>query len=157
MGPTPSVIITDNAMKQLNFLFFFCLFGSLLAQTESPVGRWKTIDDDTGEAKSIIEIYQEGNAYYGKIAEILTGNDTAVCTECDGNRKGKPILGMVIIEDLSVDNDEPGEWDGGRILDPQSGSDYRLSVWFEDGNGDELYVRGKHWTGLYRTQTWIRE
>ena len=147
----------DDTMKPLLFILFFSLFGTLFAQTDTPVGRWKTVDDDSGEAKSIIEIYREGNTYKGKIAEILTGNDDAVCTECDGEREGKPILGMVIIEDLSVDSDEPGEWDGGRILDPQSGSDYRLSVWFEDGNGEELYVRGKHWTGLFRTQKWIRE
>ena len=149
--------IRDDTMKPLLFILFFSLFGTLFAQTDSPVGRWKTIDDDSGEAKSIIEIYRNGDTYQGKIAEILTGNDDAVCTECDGEREGKPILGMVIIEDLSVDNDEPGEWEGGRILDPQSGSDYRLSVWFENGNGEELYVRGKHWTGLYRTQKWIRE
>ena len=147
----------DDTMKPLLLILFFSLFGTLFAQTDTPVGRWKTIDDDSGEAKSIIEIYRDGKTYKGKIAEILTGNDDAVCTECDGEREGKPILGMVIIEDLSVDNDEPGEWEGGRILDPQSGSDYRLSVWFEDGNGEELYVRGKHWTGLYRTQKWIRE
>ena len=147
----------DDTMKPLLFILCFSLFGTLFAQTDSPVGRWKTIDDDSGEAKSIIEIYRDGKTYKGKIAEILTGNDDAVCTECDGDREGKPILGMVIIEDLSVDNDEPGEWEGGKILDPQSGSDYRLSVWFEDGNGEELYVRGKHWTGLFRTQKWIRE
>ncbi|WP_104421168.1 DUF2147 domain-containing protein [Neolewinella xylanilytica] len=144
-------------MKPLLFILCFSLFGTISAQTDSPVGRWKTIDDESGEARSIIEIYREGNVYFGKISEILTGNDDAICTECEGEREGKPILGMVIIEDLSVDNDEPGEWDGGKILDPQSGSDYRLSVWYEDGNGEELYVRGKHWTGLYRTQKWIRE
>ncbi len=147
----------NNIMKPFFLLFFISLFGTVCAQTDSPVGRWKTIDDDTGEAKSVIEIYREGSTYQGKIAEILTGNDTAVCTECDGDREGKPILGMVIIEGLSVENDEPGEWEGGQIFDPQSGSEYRLSVWYEDGNADEIYVRGKHWTGLYRTQKWIRE
>ncbi|MGB3800250.1 MAG: DUF2147 domain-containing protein [Lewinella sp.] len=144
-------------MKTILLILISSFLGTLFAQTDSPVGRWKTLDDDTGEAKSIIEIYQQGEAYHGKIAEILTGNDDAVCSECDGDRKGQPILGMVIIEELSVDNDEPGEWEGGKIFDPQSGSDYRLSVWYEDGNADELYVRGKHWTGLYRTQKWIRE
>lgn len=149
--------IPDDTMMTRLLILFISLTGTLFAQTDSPVGRWKTLDEDTGEAKSVIEIYREGNTYRGKIAEILTGNDDAVCTECDGKRKGKPILGMVIIEDLAVDNSVPGEWEGGKILDPQSGNDYRLSIWYEDGNADELYVRGKHWTGLYRTQKWIRE
>lgn len=126
------------------------------AQTDSPVGRWKTIDEDTGEAKSIVEIYQEGDAYAGKIAEILTDKRDALCTECEGKDKNKPILGLVIIEDLEAD-DDPSVWDGGTILDPQKGSSYKLSVWYEDDNPDILYVRGKHWTGFYRTQQWVRE
>ena len=76
----------DTTMTRL-LILFISLTGTLFAQTDSPVGRWQTLDEDTGEAKSIIEIYREGNTYRGKIAEILTGNDGAVCTECDGNRQ----------------------------------------------------------------------
>jgi uncharacterized protein (DUF2147 family) len=60
---------------------------------------------------------------------------------------------MVILEDLAPYRDY---WKNGEILDPASGSTYGCSIWFEDGNADELQVRGKHWTGLYRTQTWYR-
>ena len=142
-------------MKHLLLFLLVVVSTSMFAQTD-PTGRWKTIDDDTGEAKSIIEIYPEGKAYAGKIAEILTGNTTARCTECDGKLKDAPILGLKIIEDLRPD-DEPMVWDGGTILDPQKGSTYKLSAWYEDGNTDVLYIRGKHWTGLYRTQRWLRE
>ena len=142
-------------MKQ--FLLLLALSYSLvtLGQTD-PTGRWKTIDEDTGEAKSIIEIYARGNNYEGKVAEILTGNSTALCTECDGKQKDAPILGLQIIEGLRAD-DEPMVWEGGTILDPQKGATYKLSAWYEDGNTDVLYIRGKHWTGLYRTQRWLRE
>ncbi|WP_420457721.1 DUF2147 domain-containing protein [Neolewinella sp.] len=125
------------------------------AQIDTPAGRWKTIDEDSGEAKSIIEIYASGKQFDGKIAEILTGNTDAVCTECGGKQNNAPILGMQIIDGLEPD--AAMSWDGGTILDPQKGATYKLSVWFEADEPDVLYVRGKHWTGLYRTQRWVRE
>ena len=142
-------------MRNVLLFFLFVVSTSVYAQTE-PTGRWKTIDEDSGEAKSIIEIYATGESYSGKVAKILTGNTTALCTECDGKLKDAPILGLQIIEGLRAD-DEPMTWEGGTILDPQKGSTYKLSAWYEDGDTDVLYIRGKHWTGLYRTQRWIRE
>lgn len=151
------VILSTSLMRHFPFILVFILSAALSAQTDSPTGRWKTIDDETGETKSIIQIYAQGDEYHGKIAEILTGNTTAICEECDGSKKNKPILGMVIIEGLNADPENPGEWEGGTILDPQKGATYRLSVWFENNDPNALYIRGKHWTGLYRTQKWIRE
>ena len=60
---------------------------------------------------------------------------------------------MVIIEDIKAVG---GYWKKGKILDPESGNTYGCSIWFEDGASDVLKVRGKHWTGFYRTQTWHR-
>ena len=149
---------TNEAMKILLLLVSSCLSFAAFGQLDSPAGRWKTIDEDTGQAKSVVEIYSEGGQYYGKIAEILTDNKTAVCTECDGSKRNRPILGMVIIEGLeAVDDADESTWEGGTILDPQKGSTYKLTVWYADDKPDELYVRGKHWTGLYRTQKWFRE
>ena len=142
-------------MKNFILVTLLLLSSFLYAQTDSPVGRWKSIDEDSGEAKSVIEIYARGDKFDGKIAEILTGNTDALCTECDGKQKDAPILGMQIIDGLEPD--EAMAWDGGTILDPQKGATYKLSVWFEADEPDVLYVRGKHWTGLYRTQRWIRE
>lgn len=121
--------------------------------TSTPAGMWQTIDDKTGEVRSVIQIYEQDGKFFGKIAEILTGNDDALCTECSGQLKNKPMLGLVLIKDLEKDGDQ---WNGGTILDPEKGSEYRLVVWYED-NPDELFIRGKHWTGLYRTQTWKRK
>ncbi|NJB86167.1 uncharacterized protein (DUF2147 family) [Lewinella marina] len=144
-------------MKYLLIILSFLAISELSAQIGSPEGRWTTTDEETGKAKSVVEIYAKGGAYYGKVVEILTGNTTAVCSDCEGHKKNQPILGMVIVEDLKADGDAAGEWTGGTILDPQKGATYRLSVWYEDKHPDVLYVRGKHWTGLYRTQEWIRE
>lgn len=119
----------------------------------SPMGTWKTVDDKTGEAKSHIEIYQDGGKYYGKITKLLRRSSDTVCEKCPGKRKDQKLVGMVIIQDLEQKDDY---WKDGKILDPESGKEYGCSIWFEDGNTEELQVRGKHWTGLYRTQTWYR-
>lgn len=60
---------------------------------------------------------------------------------------------MVIVNDLEPYKDY---WKNGTIMDPETGNEYGCSVWFEEGKPDELKVRGKHWTGVYRTQTWYR-
>lgn len=125
---------------------------SLTAQT-GPEGVWKTIDDNTGEARSHIEVYQQNGKYYGKIVRLLRKGPDTVCEKCPGKLKNKPLVGMVVISDLQPKDDY---WKGGSILDPESGKEYSCSIWFEDGTKNELKVRGKHWTGLYRTQTWYR-
>ncbi len=128
------------------------LIGTAQAQT-SPTGIWKTIDDKTGDAKSHVEIYENGGKYHGKIVKLLQRPADTVCEKCTGSKKNKALVGMVILENLET---VKGFWRNGTILDPESGSEYGCSVWFESGKPDELKVRGKHWTGLYRTQTWYR-
>jgi uncharacterized protein (DUF2147 family) len=124
-----------------------------IAQASAPVGIWKTIDDGTGEAKSHVEIYEQDGKYHGKVVKLLSSPSDRTCDECTGEKKGKPILGMVILEDLQTYKDY---WKKGTIMDPENGKEYKCSVWFEENNDKELKVRGHHWTGLYRTQTWYR-
>lgn len=144
-------------MYRLMFRFFLILFPLFLTvsnlSAQSPEGIWQTIDDKTGAAKSWVEIYKVQQNYYGKVVKLLDAASTTVCTACTGDHKGKPINGMVILTNLKPYKDY---WTGGEILDPKSGNTYGCSVWFEDNNYKELKVRGKHWTGLYRDQTWIK-
>lgn len=152
----PDFEIIKWAELNLRYFFPFLIavlsFGLGAQSTASPEGRWYTFDDETGERKSVVEIYRADGKFHGKVAEILTDKKDAVCSKCDGERKNQPVLGMVIIEDLEPEDDY---WSGGSILDPNKGSTYKLSAWYE-GDADVLYIRGKHWTGLYRTQTWKR-
>ena len=122
------------------------------AQT-SPLGVWKTIDDNTGEAKSHVQIYEQDGKLYGKVVKILTDNPDRLCDKCPGKKKGQPVMGMLIMENMQPYKDY---WKKGKIMDPENGNEYGCSIWFEDGNADELKVRGIHWTGLYRTQSWYR-
>ncbi len=127
--------------------------GSALAQS-SPVGLWKTIDDETKAEKSLVRISESGGVLSGRIEKLLDpAKQDAKCDKCDGALKDKPILGMTIIEGVKKNADEP-YWDGGTILDPNKGSTYKVRLTPKDG-GKTLEVRG-FIAFLYRNQTWHR-
>ncbi len=132
------------------------LFTCLPLSSQDITGKWETIDDDSGEARSVIEIYKGDNGrYYGKVVEIFPepGEDpNPVCTECstDDPRYNQPILGMVIIKGLEKQN---SEYRGGKILDPETGNEYNCRMKTEDG---KLHVRGFLGFSLIgRTQIWL--
>ncbi len=142
-----------TTLKSLCTIVFVTLLTFAAQAQSSPEGVWKTVDDETGEVKSHVEIYEQDGKYYGKIVKVLKEGVAETCTECPGNKKNQKILGLVIIEDLKPYKDY---WDEGTILDPENGKEYGFSVWYEGDKTDEIKIRGKHWTGLYRTQTWYR-
>jgi uncharacterized protein (DUF2147 family) len=127
------------------------LLSTLLSHAQTSVlGKWKTVDEETNEEKSIIEIFERNGKVYGKIVKIFTQEDPdPVCDECpdDDPRYKKKIIGMEIIKDMEKDGNE---YSKGNILDPQDGKIYRCRIWTE---GDGLKVRG-YWGPFYRTQTW---
>jgi uncharacterized protein (DUF2147 family) len=135
-------------MRKLLFTLVLSLVGVMsFAQIE---GKWKTIDDETKQAKSIVEIYKKTDgSYYGKVSQLLIKPADANCTNCKDDRKGKPILGMEIIRGLKKDGDE---FTGGTITDPKTGKTYKCTI---TRTGDQLNVRGYVGLSLLgRTQTW---
>lgn len=138
-------------MKKLLLLFIF--LGCFQLNAQSVIGKWKSIDDKTGKPKSIIEIYEKGGKIYGKVIDILNpATRNGVCTKCGKDYKDKPILGMVIITNMKKDDDE---YSGGKILDPESGTEYKCILKLE--SKDKLEVRGYMGFALIgRSQTWIR-
>lgn len=125
------------------------LFWLLPLQAGSIIGTWHTVDDETGDVKSIVEIYVEQEEFFGKITKLLLKPSNTVCTKCKGDDKDQPLLGLVIIKNLKKNDDA---YTKGTILDPANGKVYRSKVWLE---GDKLYVRG--YLGIFhRTQIWYR-
>ncbi|WP_416761113.1 DUF2147 domain-containing protein [Roseateles sp. So40a] len=129
-----------------------------LAQTATtPVGVWKTIDDETKQERSTVRISEVGGVLTGKIEKITDpAKQTAKCDECVDDRKGQPILGLTILRNVKKSGNDAELWDGGDILDPANGKVYRVRLRPVDG-GRKLEVRG--FVGmplLGRTQTWIR-
>ncbi len=138
--------------KQI-IIYILLLFVNL-SYAQSILGKWKTIDDRNGVEKAIINIYEQDGAIFGKVIEILEeGKENAKCVKCKGERKGKPILGMTIIENLH--KEKKGIYTGKTLFDPQQAMTFRCKIWLNPDNSNELYVRG-YLAFLYRTQTWVK-
>ena len=131
--------------------------GAALAQTTSPVGLWKTIDDETGKEKSYVRITETGGVLSGKIEKLIDPTQpNPKCDKCTDERKDAPVVGLNIIRNVKKDEDRSDLWEGGDILDPNNGKVYKVRLKPEDG-GKKLTVRG--YIGmpmLGRSQTWVR-
>lgn len=129
------------------------LFISLSLHSQTILGKWKTIDDETGKPRSIVEIYENGGKFYGKIIKLFREPDEdpdPVCDECEDDREGQKIIGMEIITDMKY-NKGDNVYHKGEILDPENGNIYDCKLWVEE---DKLKVRG-YLLFFYRTQTWL--
>ena len=140
-------------MKRTLIFAVTLLFSVTLFAQNPLLGEWITVDDATGEQKSIVRIYQADNGkYYGTIIQLLEENgETAVCTECTGEDHNKPIVGLTIIRDMQL---KDNELRGGKVLDPDNGKFYYAKVYLKDG---KLILRGSlDKAGLLgRSQTWL--
>ncbi|MBL7825943.1 MAG: DUF2147 domain-containing protein [Saprospiraceae bacterium] len=128
------------------FIFFFS------AGAQNVNGIWKTIDDETGEAKSHMELFETNGKLYGKVAKLLKSAPDKKCDKCPGERKNQPILGMIVVVNMEK---KEGHYQGGDILDPEKGKWYRCKMWLKDGDPNTLVVRG-YLGPFYRTQYWYR-
>jgi uncharacterized protein (DUF2147 family) len=128
--------------------------GTALAQA-TPVGLWKTIDDETKAEKSLVRISESGGVLSGRVEKFLDPKTKAdaVCEKCSDERAGKPVLGMTIIRGAKADGDRQ-HWEGGEILDPNNGKVYKLRLKPVDG-GKALEVRG-YIGPFFRNQQWQR-
>ena len=143
--------------KILIVLTVFCLGLSARAQV---IGLWQTLHDN-GKPKSIVRVYEENGAVYGKILltydmdgapNLLTDeHGNAVCDEsirAPGMPGKPPLCGLVVIKGMRPGN--RGVYSGGTITNPKNGRAYRADMRL-DNNGD-LIVTGR-WGIFSRRQT----
>jgi uncharacterized protein (DUF2147 family) len=138
-------------MKYLIHIITLFIVYQSLGQT-SVLGKWKTIDDESGKERSIIELYEQKGLVFGRVVKTIPqpGEDPdPVCDKCepDDPRYNKKIIGMEILKNMKLSGDE---YTDGNILDPENGKIYRCKIWVEAGN---LMVRG-YWGPFFRTQIW---
>jgi uncharacterized protein (DUF2147 family) len=138
-------------------IFLLCVVASNASATDAtPVGRWKTIDDNTHKPTAVVEISEQDGALSGRIVQLFrkpNDDQNPRCVDCDGERHDQPIIGMTILWNLHSDGDV---WDGGEILDPDEGKTYRCKI-HPIENGSKLEVRGFiGFSLLGRTQIWER-
>ncbi len=139
-------------MASIKFFLLLLLsagFSAMASAAEDVTGLWQTIDDETGQPKSIVEITEVDGSLQGKVVKLLLKPNDTLCEACEGDLHQQPVVGMTIMSGLSKDGDE---YNDGEIIDPENGKSYRCKLWLEDG---QLKVRG--YIGfLYRTQSWQR-
>ena len=141
-------------MRQIGIIALLLVAMSTSAQVNKILGDWKTVDDKTGEKRSVVTIYKGSDGlYYGKISKMLMYTDMDLkCDQCKGEDYNKPIVGLVIIRGMKAEN---GELVGGKVLDPESGKFYYGKIYLKD---DKLVLRGSldKRGFLGRNQEWIR-
>ncbi len=140
-------------MKKLALAALF-VATSLTMNAQTIFGKWENRNEDTGKVDSVIEVYEKDGKAYAKIVEITNPDrKDAVCDQCEGPNKNKPILGMDILTGLEKDGDE---WSGGEILDPKKGTVYKCFIQLKGKN--KLKVRGYVGVSVFgRTVYWHRK
>ncbi|MFK7781081.1 DUF2147 domain-containing protein [Psychroserpens sp.] len=139
----------------MRHLFFYILcFGMIFSSgAQGILGQWKTIDDETGEEKSIVEIYKKDGKVFGKIIEIFDVSKRDLpCKFCEGEDYNKPVLGLEIIKNMEVKGDA---YKNGTITNPEDGKVYTCRLKLDDDDPNQLQVRG-YIAFFYKTQYWVR-
>jgi uncharacterized protein (DUF2147 family) len=122
----------------------------------SAVGLWEQVDEKSGKPESWFKITERNGVYVGNIVKIFfkPGEDENwVCDKCEGDERGKPVLGLALIKGMQR---KGLEYENGTIMDPRDGSVYH-AVMKLSPDGQTLDVRGYLGIQLFgRTQTWNR-
>jgi uncharacterized protein (DUF2147 family) len=105
------------------------------------LGVWLNADKDAH-----VEIYQQGNQYFGKIIwmkepiDPATGKPKLDVLNPDVSLQSRPKMGLVLLSNFVFDDDE---WTDGEIYDPKSGKTYSCYMEFEEENDlNTLKIRG---------------
>lgn len=140
-------------MKQIALLAF--ILGCQVLTAQNVTGKWVTYDDETKKPKSEVEIYKEGDLYFGKVTALLNrpaGEGEVICEKCTGNKKNKPVVGLNIIEGMKKNG---SEFKGGTITDPKNGKSYTCVFYLDPKDINTLVVKG--YVGPFnRAQYWKR-
>lgn len=145
-----------NKMKKIA-LALGLLATTVFANAADPLDGtvWKTIDDKTKQAKAVVKFTEQSNGTLtASIQSVLTPGEENACKKCEGTYKNKSLKGLTIVRNLK--NAGGTSYEGGSILDPQSGKTYKLKGNLAAG-GKKLELRGFIGVAaLGRNQTWVR-
>ena len=139
-------------MKKIIFIITFMVMSIAAASAQDVIGKWKLED-----GSAIVEVYQSGNVYNGKIVWLKNPTEADGSPAIDSNNPDKSlrtrkILGLNMLHGLKK---EGSKYAGGKIYDPGNGKTYNCSM---QVSGDVLKVRGSlDARGLLgRTMDWFR-
>ncbi|MBT3436239.1 MAG: DUF2147 domain-containing protein [Oceanospirillaceae bacterium] len=126
------------------------------------IGSWLTTED-----KAVVEIYRDGDQYFGKFTFLkepnyaagheagLDGQAKVDRNNPDASQHKQPIIGLVMLSGMNYNGEKKGkhQWKGGKIYDPGNGKSYKCTI---NLNADgSLDLRGFIGISLFgRTQVW---
>lgn len=142
--------------KEMKYQFIFLMFTCISANAQEIVGKWITVDDDTGKEKSVVEVYEkEDGKIYGKIVDFLEdGADSDdTCDHCKGDMKGEKLMGFEVLKGFEKKGDK---YENGKVTDPEADKTYDSKIWVDEDDASILKVRG-YVSFIYRTQEWKRK
>lgn len=140
-------------MKNLWTIILVSLLTMTGIHAQDVFGKWRTIDDNTGEARSVVEVFERDGKVYGKIIAITDPDKRdRVCGKCSGDDRNRPLIGLEILKGLEKSGDK---YEDGYITDPDNGKRYKSYIELVDEN--TLKVRGFMGLAIIgRTQIWER-
>jgi uncharacterized protein (DUF2147 family) len=144
-------------MKKTTILcsILFCLSLGVFAQTgaDGCLGVWLT-----GSKKGHVQIYKQGDNYFGKIIWLKEPNDATGKAKLDSKNsdaklQSRPIIGMINLSGFKYEGENV--WESGKIYDPENGKLYSAKMTLNNAN--QLSVRGYIGISLIgRTDVWTR-
>jgi uncharacterized protein (DUF2147 family) len=124
-----------------------------VAWASSPAGKWRTVDDKTGQVESVVRIWESDGKMFGAVDQLYTQPRDVRCDRCRGDQHNQRVEGMTIMWDLVP---EGKGWGKGHVLDPKDGKVYNCKIEVSP-DGKTLSVRGFVGVSLFgRTQKWHR-
>ncbi len=146
-------------MKKINILsqslFVVCALIFLFitpahAASDSPVGYWQVLDEDTNQPTSVVQIWDDKGVLQGKVVKLY-GNPSAVCSECAGRMRNKPVMGMAVLWGFTK---QDNNWKNGKVLAVKRGKVYNADLALQDA-GQKLAVQVSVF-GSKHVVTWTR-
>jgi uncharacterized protein (DUF2147 family) len=152
--------MTQFFTRSLLILGLGLLMAADVHAQNTPVGTWRTIDDNTGQVRSHVEITQQPDGTFEGYIRHLTDatRRNAVCEACPEDwGRNERLVGLKILQNV---RERGGEFRNGQILDPEEGKVYGVRLRPIE-NGQKLEVRGflrvpLMGSALGRTQVWER-
>ena len=122
---------------QIMCLIWLCsgFFMSLVAQNANEIlGKWLNNEEDAS-----IEIYREGDIFYGKIVWLKDGHDLLDKNNASTNLQNRKLHQLDVLKNFTY-CETSKEWQNGTIYDPKSGQTYSCKMWLNVNK--TLSIRG---------------
>ncbi|WP_223860827.1 DUF2147 domain-containing protein [Spirosoma validum] len=139
-------------------LVVFITMTSMAPKADDPdalMGKWLS-----SKKRNQVQIYRQGNKYYGKLVWMLEPNEPATNKpkmdkeNPDEKLRSRPLMGLVLLTNLTYKGNNV--WSDGEIYNPEDGKTYNCEVSLKDPNSIDLrgYMMGISFLG--KTKTWTR-